>query len=90
MIDPQIVQTIIQGGAVGLMLVTLIMGYRIARLAIDKVSIFVNNHLFHLTEAIQEQTEVAREMGVEIKNMSTKLGNGTVRQVQSEGWELRD
>ena len=90
MIDPQIVQTIIQGGAVGLLLVFGVFGYRVAMVAIDRVSIFVNNHMSHLTEAVQEQTEVTREMSVEIKNMSTKLDSNTTRQVQSEGWELRD
>ena len=73
MIDPQIVQTIIQGGAVGLLLVFGLFGYRVATMAIDKVSIFVNNHMSHLTEAVREQTEVAREMGAEIKNMSATL-----------------
>lgn len=90
MIDPQIVQTIIQGGAVGLLLVFGLFGYRVAMVAIDRVSIFVNNHMSHLTEAVQEQTEVTREMSTEIKNMSTKLDSNTTRQVQSEGWELRD
>ncbi len=73
MIDPQIVQTIIQGGAVGLLLMFGIMGYRLALTAIDKVSLFVNNHLEHNTEAVREGTEVMREMKTEIQHMSQKL-----------------
>ena len=90
MIDPQIVQTIIQGGAVGLLLVFGVFGYRIATLAINKVSIFVNNHLQHNTEAVQEGTEVMREVKTELIRMSSKLDGGTVRKINSEGWELRD
>lgn len=91
MIDPQIVQTIIQGGAVGLLLMFGVMGYKIALTTIDKVSIFVNNHLEHNTEAVKEGTEVMREMKTEITRMSDKLNTDTVRKVNSAGWEdLRD
>ncbi|KKL71633.1 hypothetical protein LCGC14_2092990, partial [marine sediment metagenome] len=90
MIDPQIVQTIIQGGAVGLLLVFGVMGYRVLTMVVDRVSVFVNNHLEHNTEAIREQTEVTRQMKTEIVRMSAKLDGNIVRKVNSEGWELRD
>ncbi len=72
--EAETIQIIIQGGAVGLMLATLVMGYRIARLAIERVSTFINNHLEHNTEAIQEGTEVMREVKTEIIRMSRRLG----------------
>ncbi len=72
-LTPETIQVIIQGGAVGLMLVTLAMGYRIARLAIERVSDFINNHLEHNTEAIREGTEVMRDVKTEIVRMSEKL-----------------
>ncbi len=75
MIDPQIVQTIIQGGAVGLLLMFGVMGYRLALTAMNNVSTFVNNHLEHNTEAVKEGTEVMREMKTEIVRMSDKLDN---------------
>ncbi len=71
--EAETIQIIIQGGAVGLMLATLVMGYRIARLAIERVSTFINNHLAHNTEAIQEGTEVMREVKTEIIRMSERL-----------------
>ncbi len=91
MLTPEVIQIVIQGGAVGLLLVFGLFGYRVATMAIDKVSIFVNNHLEHNTEAVREGTEVMREMKSEITRMSDKLNSvNTVRKVQSEGWELRD
>ena len=71
--EAETIQIIIQGGAVGLMLATLVMGYRIARLSIDRVSTFINNHLEHNTQAIQEGTEVMREVKTEIVRMSERL-----------------
>ncbi len=73
MLTPEVIQVIIQGGAVGLLLVFGVMGYRLALTAIDKVSTFVNNHLEHNTEAVKEGTEIMREVVVEVKNMSSKL-----------------
>ena len=73
MLDPEIVQIVIQGGAVGLLLMFGIMGYRLALTAIDRVSLFVNNHLEHNTKAVREGTEVMREMKTEIHHMSQKL-----------------
>ena len=90
MLTPEVIQVVIQGGAVGLLLMFGIMGYRVALTAIDKVSTFVNNHLEHNTEAVREGTEVMREMKTEITRMSDKLSADTTRQVNSEGWELRD
>ncbi len=71
--EAETIQIIIQGGAVGLMLATLVMGYRIARLSIDRVSTFINNHLEHNTQAVQEGTEVMREVKTEIVRMSERL-----------------
>ena len=73
MLDPAIVQTIIQGGAVGLLFAFGCGGFYLARLAINKVSEFVNNHLAHNTAAVKEGTEVMREMSAEIRHMSEKL-----------------
>ncbi len=74
LVEAETIQIIIQGGAVGLMLATLVMGYRIARLSIDRVSAFINNHLEHNTEAVREGTEVMREVKTEIVRMSERLG----------------
>ncbi len=73
MLTPDVIQIIVQGGAVGLLLMFGIMGYRVALTAIDKVSTFVNNHLEHNTEAVKEGTEVLREVKTEIIRMSDKL-----------------
>lgn len=73
MLTPEVIQVVIQGGAVGLLLMFGIMGYRLALTAIDRVSTFVNNHLEHNTEAVKEGTEVMREMKTEIQHMSQKL-----------------
>ncbi len=73
MVDPETVQIIIQGGAVGILLVFGAMGYRLARLAIVSVSDFVGNHLAHNTAAVEEGTEVMREMSAEIRGMSERL-----------------
>ena len=70
MLDPIIIQTIIQGGAVGLMLVSIVLGYKIARLAINKGFDFVSNHLAHNTEAIKEGN---KEVVLEIRRLSDKL-----------------
>lgn len=87
MLDPEIVQIVIQGGAVGLLLMFGVMGYRVATLAIDKVSVFINNHLEHNTEAVREGTAVMREVVTEVRHMSEKLDGDTTRKVSSEGWE---
>ena len=89
MLDPQIIQIIIEGGAVGILLMFGVLGYKLARLAIDKVSLFANNHVAHLTEAVQEGTGAMREVKTEIVSMSGKLDRH-VRKTQSEGWEMRD
>ncbi len=70
---PDTIQLVIQGGAVGLLLMFGIMGYRLARLSITKGFEFVNNHLSHNTDAVKEGTEIMREMANEIKHMSNKL-----------------
>lgn len=72
-VNLELVQVIVQGGAVGILLVFGVLGYRLARLAIDKVSDFVSNHLAHNTEAVKEGTEVMREVVTEVKRMSGKL-----------------
>ncbi len=88
MLDLDLIQVIVQSGAVGLLLVFGLFGYRVATMAIDRVSTFVNNHLEHNTEAVREGTEVMREMKTEITRMSDKLDSGnTVRKVNDEGWE---
>ena len=66
----ELVQAIIQGGAVGLMLVSIVLGYKIARLAINKGFDFVSNHLAHNTEAIKEGN---KEVVLEIRRLSDKL-----------------
>ncbi len=48
-------------------------GYKLAMNAINRVSTFVNNHLEHNTTAVQEGTEVMKEVVTEIRNMSSKL-----------------
>ncbi len=73
MLTPEVIQIVIQGGAVGLLLMFGIMGYKFALAAMNKVSTFVNNHLEHNTEAVKEGTEVMREMKTEIVRMSDKL-----------------
>jgi hypothetical protein len=73
-LTPEVIQIVIQGGAVGLLLMFGVMGYNLARLAINKVSTFINNHLEHNTEAVKEGTEVMREVVSEIKIMSERLG----------------
>ncbi|KKN47441.1 hypothetical protein LCGC14_0662810 [marine sediment metagenome] len=50
--SPEIIQIVIQGGAVGLFLVAIVLGYRLLHLAINKVSEFVGNHMTHLTETL--------------------------------------
>ena len=91
MFDPEIVQIVIQGGAVGLLLAFGLLGYRVAMAAIDRVSTFVNNNLEHNTEAVREGTTVMREMKTEIVRMSDKMdASDTVTHVNDEGWELRD
>ncbi len=71
--EAETIQIIIQGGAVGLMLATLVMGYRIARLSIDRVSTFINNHLEHNTTAINEATAATKEMSTDIRRLVDKL-----------------
>ena len=73
MLTPEVIQIVIQGGAVGLLLMFGVMGYKFALAAMDKVSTFVNNHMQHNTEAVQEGTQVMREMKTEIVRMSDKL-----------------
>ncbi len=90
MIDPEIVQIVIQGGAVGLLLMFGVMGYRVCTMVVDRVSTFVNNHLEHNTAAVEEGTAVMREVATEVRRMSDKLGTDTVHKVNGEGWELRD
>ena len=91
MLTPEVIQIVIQGGAVGLLLVFGVMGYRLALTAIDKVSTFVNNHLEHNTEAVREGTEIMRQMKTEIVRMSDKLNRNNISsKANSEGWELRD
>ncbi len=90
MLTPEVIQIVIQGGAVGLLLMFGIMGYNLARQGIDRVSTFVNNHLEHNTEAVEEGTAVMREVATEVRRMSDKLSVDTTRQVNSEGWELGD
>lgn len=74
MLTPEVIQIIVQGGAVGLLLMFGLLGYKFALAAMDKVSVFVNNHMRHNTEAVQEGTQVMREMKTEIVRMSDKLG----------------
>ncbi len=90
MLTPEIIQVVIQGGAVGLLLMFGVMGYNLARQGIDRVSTFVNNHLEHNTQAVEEGTTVMREVATEVRRMSDKLSADTTRRVNSEGWELRD
>ena len=96
MIDPEIVQIVIQGGAVGLLLMFGVMGYRVCTMVVDRVSTFVNNHLEHNTKAVEEGTAVMREVAAEVRIMSEKMApgephpNDTIRRVNDEGWELRD
>jgi hypothetical protein len=73
MLTPEVIQVVIQGGAVGLLLMFGVMGYRLALTAIDKVSLFVNNHLEHNTEAVREGTEIMRDVKSEIVRMADKL-----------------
>ncbi len=90
MLTPEVIQIVIQGGAVGLLLMFGIMGYNLARQGIDRVSTFVNNHLEHNTEAVEEGTAVMREVATEVRRMSDKLSVDTTRQANSKGWELGD
>ncbi len=91
MLDPQIIQVVIQGGAVGILLMFGFFGYKLARLAIDKVSLFANNHVAHLTKAVQEGTGAMREVKTEIVVMAGKLDQHVQeRRPNSEGWEMRD
>lgn len=53
MLDPEIIQIIIQSGAVGLMLTTLFLGYKIANKLINVGSLLISNHLTHMTEVME-------------------------------------
>jgi hypothetical protein len=55
-LTPEVIQIVIQGGAVGLLLVFGAAGFTLAKLAINKVSDFVTNHLAHNTQAINDNT----------------------------------
>lgn len=90
MLTPEVIQIVIQGGAVGLLLMFGIMGYNLARQGIDRVSTFVNNHLEHNTEAVEEGTAVMREVATEVRRMSDKLNTNEVHRVNSVGWEESD
>lgn len=89
MLTPEVIQIVIQGGAVGLLLMFGVMGYRVCTMVVDRVSVFVNNHLQHNTEAIREGTEVMREMKTEIVRMSSKLESTPyiAKTKDSVGWE---
>lgn len=80
MFDPEIVQIVIQGGAVGLLLAFGVGGFVLARLIINRGFEFISNHLAHNTEAIARNTSVAedgvevmREVADEVRRMSDKL-----------------
>jgi len=73
LLTPDTIELVIQGGAIGLLLMFGVMGYRLARLSITKGFEFVSNHLEHNTDAVKEGTEVMREVVTEVRNMSHKL-----------------
>ena len=70
---PETIQIVIQGGAVGILLMFGAMGYKLAHLAINRGFEFVSNHLAHNTEAVKEGTEVMRGVAAAVKDMSDKL-----------------
>ncbi len=70
---PETIQIVIQGGAVGILLMFGVMGYRLARLAIDRGFEFVSNHMEHNTAAVEESTAATKEMGADIKRLAEKL-----------------
>ena len=70
---PETIQIIIQGGAVGILLAFGVMFFGVLRLAINKGSEFVNNHLAHNTAAVEEGTDVMREVALEVRRMADKL-----------------
>ena len=55
--NPDTMQMIIQGGAVGIALVILVGAYRIIRRGMELVNVFVTNHIAHLTESIDNNTK---------------------------------
>ena len=70
---PETIQIVIQGGAVGILLMFGAMGYRLAHLAINKGFEFVSNHLAHNTTAVEEGTAATKEMGADLKRLVEKL-----------------
>ena len=90
MLTPEVIQIVIQGGAVGLLLMFGIMGYNLARQGIDRVSTFVNNHLEHNTQAVEAGTEVMRDVASEVRRMSDRMDIGPAGEPHphnSVGWE---
>ena len=89
MLDLDVIQVIVQGGAVGLLLMFGVLGYRFALAAMNKVSEFVNNHLEHNTEAVREGTEVMKDVANEVRHMSGKLDVRTNEETARRltGWE---
>lgn len=71
--DPDTMQTIIQGGAVGLALVIILGGYLIIRRSMEIVREFVFNHMVHLTESIDNNTKTVTLAIEENSTVLTKL-----------------
>lgn len=71
--DSDTIQTIIQGGAVGLALVVLLGVYLIIRRSMEIVREFVFNHMVHLTESIDKNSEVLEKLDETITSLNRRV-----------------
>lgn len=70
--SPEIVNVIVQGGAVALLLVAMYGGYRIANKIIDRTAAMMENHLTHLTDAVNEGAKVISAVAADIKRIADR------------------
>jgi hypothetical protein len=67
MVSPDIIQIIIQGGAVGVLLAFGFGVYKVVRRLIEVGSAFATNHVVHLTDALDKNTAVLARLDESIK-----------------------
>lgn len=77
--NPDTVQTIIQGGAVGLALVVIGGAYFTIRRSMELVNSFVTNHMAHLTDALNKNTEVLEHLDETVQALNRRLQTETER-----------
>jgi len=62
MIDPNMVQVIIQGGCVGILLAFGVGAYLVVRRVMEMVNTLVSNHLTHLTAVLDKNTAATEQL----------------------------